>query len=335
MRIDNARCFNDYARYLLSTSSGVKITSQGMYFFEDTVIHISNTHPCFRVLEDGLCANGNYTFMPCTLTPSTSVLDAARPFDVFWRNEACTSGVKIPSLYHFDVLPCDLRRGTSLLWSENQISVMYDTEMTYWPCLVLSLIIIWLVINLGESIALMFKVDGTERQNHITCALCVILIGIIIATTPWGMWSTAQEQWMYVFIIIYILAYSAFHLKNPHTINVVVGCLALVTSRFYQTQQTPYTPGFMFIIATRTVQKLYRVDWRRWEDIVYETSRLGFIAMDVVLFVFLYTLSLLPSYDTHAAQLMLIGLIFAAWTLGRFAADQAPIAAAKQPTSGL
>ena len=323
MRIDDARCFNDYARYLLSTSSGVKITSQGMYFFDDPVIHGSDPHPCIRVLQDALCTDGNYTFLPCTQFPVTTVLDAVPPFNQFWKNEACKGGLKTPSLHRFDVLPCDLRKGTSLLWSENQISVMYDMEIPYWPCLVLSLIIIWLVINMGESIALMFRVDGSKRQNHVTCALCVLLIAIIVATTPLGVWSTAQEQLMYGFTIVYILAYSAFHIKNPHTINVVIGCLTLVTSRFYQTQQTPYTPGFMFIIAVRMVQKIYRVDWRM-EDFVYETSRLGFVIMDMILFILLYTLSLVPSYDTQPAQMVLTALLFTAWTLGRFAAHQMP-----------
>ena len=46
--------------------------------------------------------------------------------------------------------------------------------------------------------------------------------------------------------------------------------------------------------------------------------------MDMILFILLYTLSLVPSYDTQPAQMVLTALLFTAWTLGRFAAYQMP-----------
>jgi hypothetical protein len=72
------------------------------------------------------------------------------------------------------------------------LSVQYELELLYWPNLAKLLIVIWLVINMGESIALVLEVEGTKAQNHSTALLCLILVSLVVAYTPDGTWVTQE-----------------------------------------------------------------------------------------------------------------------------------------------
>ena len=127
--------------------------------------HGGQTYPCPRTLG-ALCRHHNYTFLPCTQTPRTMITDAPPPFHEFWVAE--TKCAKYQTLYDFDVLPCDLTNGASILWSDGHVSVQHDQDMAHWPNLCVLLIMVWLIINLGESIALILEVKGSERHHHNT-----------------------------------------------------------------------------------------------------------------------------------------------------------------------
>ncbi len=266
-----------------------------------------------------LCSSNNFTFFRCTDTPFTMANDAPPPFDRLWQMEGCRG--KTPTLDLFDVMTCDLKDGTAVIWADNRISVHYSMDVPYWPMLLISLIVVWLVINMGESIASILRVKGADSYSMITSALCVVLVITILFNTPFELWVTDTELWIYIFTVIYILSYSAFHLINPHTVNVIVGCLVLVTSRFYQHHDTPYAAGFLFCIAARFIQKAYVTCFAGYDNL-YQYTRLGFMALDVVFFYLVYSQSLQNAFhDSMHGMLCLVGVLFSAWVVGKVLAE--------------
>ena len=209
-----------------------------------------------------------------------------------------------------------------LLWSEGRLSVQYEMELPYWPNLLMLLVIVWLVINLGESIALVLEVDGTKAQNHSTSLLCLALVIMLCAYTPQETWITQDETMLYWLVVSYIIVYSLYHIKNTNTINVIVGCLVLVSSRMYQGHETPYVAALLFLIATRFVQKVVFSEWCKllstpFQDNWFMWIRLCYMAFDVTLFTLYYMYAFEPSIqDPVQAQLYLVGLLFSAVGLG-------------------
>ena len=316
-----APCFTDQAAYYLSSSRGVRASRNGLTFLSRPVQHPPGSAPCARA-PGMLCALGaNYTFLPCTALPSTFAEGAVPPFERLWLllDAPSSCGGKLPGA-RLDVLACDLQQDTaSLLWGDGRISVVYDSDVPYWPRLAIALIMVWLVVNLGETVALLLDVPGSRPRNLVTAALCVVLVGLVFAYTPWeSSWSTAEERGVYAFVLAYILAYSAYHLVNVNTINVIVGCLLLVTSRYYQACETQYVTPFVFLVAARFFQKCHTArvvaGWK-------QAARLAFMAMDVALVVVEYVYGFEGSFpDAAQGPLCFTALVFVAWCTGRFMA---------------
>lgn len=322
MYTDPRRCFDDTALYWLSTSAGVKVTQQGFYFYTSPIIHSTETFICPRMLG-ALCnhTETNTIFLPCTAQPLVPVSDVPPPFDRFWRWESpCRKSPSLGSEYH--VTLCDLQKGTALLWSDGVLSVQYETELPYWPNLLMLFIVIWLVVNLGESIALILEIDGSGAQNHSTALLCLVLVVTVGVCTPEGVWITHEERTLYWFVLAYIVLYSVYHIKNTNTINVIVGCLILVSSRMYQTHETPYVASLLFLVAARFVQKIVFSEWTKLinssvQDSWFMWVRLMFMALDVVLFALCYLYAFEPSIqDPVQAQLYVVGLLFPSVCMG-------------------
>ena len=314
--LDPFPCFQGRALYWLSVSTGVRINQYGMFFFSSPMLHSGNPYPCDRVVG-GLCQNDNYTFFPCIRTPRTFVDSAPPPFERLWYDEARCQ--KIPSFDSFDVMPCDLaNRDTTILWADGLVSVHYDTDVPRWPKMAIGLIMVWLVINLGESVALLLDVNGSKPQNQITSGLCLILVILIVAYTPVDViYATSAERMVYWFVIAYIALYSVYHFKNPNTISVIIGCMLLVTSRVYQSVETPYVPSFMFLIATRFFQKCFLHKDVQTDSHLYTLSRPVFMVADIVMFITQYYVGFAGTFeDTLQAPLYVIGLIFPAFCLG-------------------
>ena len=318
MLLPNKRCFDLDALYWLSTSSGVKITQQGFLFLDSPVIFSDPSYPCPRALNS-LCQFENYTFLPCTDMPLTMVTDAPPPFDQFWRNEASCS--KLPSLFDFHITSCDLQKGTSIVWSDGLISIQHDTDMNYWLNLFSLLIMTWLIINLGETIALIMEVGDTKPHNHSTVLLSVILVTLIVAGSQESViWATYEDLTLYWCTVGYILLYCLYHLNNPNTINIIVGCLVLISARFYQTNETPYVATFLFLISTRLTQKachsLYIESGSLCGSALF---RYIFMAADVAFFVLMYLYAFIPAHkEPVAAHLYLLGILFSSILLGLF-----------------
>ena len=320
MLITNRPCFDDKSLYHLSISSGVKITQQGFLFLDADVRLNDPAYPCPRTLG-ALCAFENYTFFPCTSTPLTSIMDAQPPFDQFWRNEAKCD--KFPSKNMFHITPCDLQRGTSVLWSNGIVSVQHDMDMNYWASLSVLLIMTWLIINLGETIALILEIKGSTAHNHNTVVLCIILVSIIVGCTPQSLWITYNDLALYWCTVGYIGLYSLYHLTNQNTINVIIGCLILVSARFYQTNETPYVATFLFMISARFFQKLCYAFFGKTslQGFFWTCVRYAFMVADVAMFVLLYMYSFMPSCrESTQAHLYLIGILFSSACLGVFIA---------------
>jgi hypothetical protein len=322
MLLSNPTCFDERSLYWLSVSSGVRINQNGFMFFNSPVYMPQGTsYPCPRTL-DGLCQQGNYTFLPCSSAPRTMVTDAPPPFDKFWKAE--TKCYKTPSMYHFDIMPCDLRSGTSIVWSEGVVSVQHDLDLNYWTNLFVLLIMVWLIVNLGESMALILEVKGSTPHNHNTVVLCIALVALIASNTPDGFWATHHDITLYWCTIGYIGLYALYHIENRNTVNVIIGCMMLVSARFYQTNETPYVATYLFLIATRFIQKFYYALWgksdlqgQHWLYIRY-----FYMAADAALFVLLYIFSFIPAFHEPAqAHLYLLGLLFSAFCLGSFIAN--------------
>ena len=323
MLLTNRPCFDEQSLYWLSVSSGVRISQNGFLFFDSPVyMPTVNTHPCARAL-DALCRHqNNYTFLPCTDHPLTRVVDAPPPFDGFWTAEA--SCAKRPSLYEFHITPCDLRRGTSIVYANGQISVQRDLDLDYWANLGVLLIMVWLIINLGESIALILEVRGSAAHNHNTVVLCMALMSIIIGNMPDGFWATYNDILLYWCTVGYIGLYSLYHVKNRNTINVIVGCMMLVSARYYQSNETPYAATYLFIISTRFIQKCHDSFWGKADakGATWFVVRHVFMGADVALFVALYIIAFVPSFrDPVQAHLYLLGILFSAFCLGSFVAN--------------
>ena len=322
MYLDARACFDESALYWLATSTGVKVTQQGFFYYNTPVLHSTETFACTRTLG-ALCNHTatNTIFMPCTTQPLIPVSDIVSPFDRFWRWESkCGKSTTLSSEYH--VTLCDLQRGTALLWSDGMLSVQYEMELPYWPNMIMLFIVIWLVINLGESIALILEVDGSSSQNHSTALLCIALIVTVTVCTPEGTWVTQEERTLYWFVLVYIVLYSLYHIKNTNTVNVIVGCLILVSSRMYQTHETPYVASLLFLVAARFVQKLIFCEWGKFLSSSFEENwfmwvRLLFMVLDVVLFTLCYLFAFQPSIrDPIQAQLYIVGLLFPAVCMG-------------------
>jgi hypothetical protein len=320
MFIEARPCFDETALYWLSVSSGVKITQKGFFYYTSPIMHTGETFACPRRLG-ALCNHTNTVFLPCTSEPLIPVADVPPPFDQFWRWEtACQKFPTLTSEYH--VTLCDLQKGAMLLWSEGKLSVQYEMELQYWPNLVILLIIAWLVVNMGESIALVLEVEGTKAQNHSTAFLCLVFVSIVLAFTPEGMWVTQEERVVYGMVVGYIIAYSLYHIHNTNTINVVVGCLILVSSRMFQGHETPYVAVLLFLIITRLVQKTVLVEWGSLLTTAASNGwfmwvRLCFMGLDIALTVIYYLYVFEPSVqDPLQAQLYMIGLLFTAAGLG-------------------
>ena len=227
-------------------------------------------------------------------------------------------------MYDFDVMPCDLRSGTSIVWSDGMISVQHDLDLNYWANLFVLIIMVWLIVNLGESIALILEVKGSTPHNHNTVVLCIVLVSIIVSNTPDGFWATYHDIVLYWCTIGYISMYALYHIENKNTINIIIGCMMLVSARFYQTNETPYVATYLFLIATRFIQKLHYAIWgksdlhgQHWLYI-----RFFFMAADIALFVLLYIFSFMPSFrEPIQAHLYLLGTLFSAYCLGSFIAN--------------
>ena len=319
MLLPQKTCFDEESMYWLSVSSGVKINQNG-FLFLDTPIRMpeSSSYPCPKTMG-ALCQHENYTFFPCTRNPRTMVLDAPEPFDGFWKSEIKCS--KWPTQSNFDIIPCDLAKGTSILWSNGQISVQYNQDLNNWANLFVLLITTWLIINLGESIALILEVKGTEPRHHITVVLCIVLVSIIAGTMEDDFWATYHDLILYWFTVGYICAYAVYHIESNRTVNVIVGCMMLVSARFYQTFETPYTTTFLFLIATRFFQKCYSTVSGYYEKPTahWIYIRLVFMAVDVVLFCLLFTFSFIPSFkEKIQAWLYLQGLLYCSLCVGSF-----------------
>ena len=230
MHLPPMDCFDNKALYWLSISSGVRINQQGFTFYDAPVRHTTESYECPRMIG-ALCVHANnYMFFRCTDTPLTMANDVPSPFKALWNMEGCKG--KIPSLNRFDVMTCDLKDGTSLIWADNRISMQYKMDVPYWPTFIVSLVVVWLVINMGESIASILRVRGSESSGKITSGLCTVLVITIVSNTPSELWITDSERLLFIFTAVYILLYSAFHIINPHTVNVIVGCLVMVTARY-------------------------------------------------------------------------------------------------------
>lgn len=319
MFLPEKACFDEEARYWLSVSSGVKITKQGLLFLSSPVLFgKAPSYPCLHSIG-ALCQTDNYTFFPCTDSPRTRVTDATPPFNAFWIAETAACS-KRPTLYAFDVLPCDLQHGTTVLWSEGRIAVQHSMDMSYWANIGAMCIMVWLIVNLGETISLLLDVSNNSH-HHTTVVLCLILCTIVFIDTPLSLWATASDLALYRATIIYVIAYSGYHVYNPNTIDVIVGCMMLVVARFYQTNETPYMATFLFLLAARLVHKLYHSMWgkqplpgRAWCVI-----RHCFMAADVALFLLLFFSSYVPSFRSPLqAHMCLIGILYAAFCLGSF-----------------
>ena len=314
-------CFDLDAMYWLTTSSGVRITSEGFLFLRDSILMSSPSFPCPRAIG-ALCEFENYTFLPCTNNPLTRVTDATPPFDQFWRNENACS--KSPSMYHFSITPCDLQKGTSLLWSEGTISVHFNNDMSYWASLFVLLIMIWLIINLGETLALIMEVKNSRAHNHCTVLLSITLTLIIIFNTPHFIWVTYNDLILFWSTVGYVWLYCLYHLKNPNTVNIIVGCLMLISARFYQTNETPYAETFLFLISARLSQKIYStILTPRQETIArWEYVRFFMMIADVSLFILFYIFAIMNSHkEVVEAHLELIGILYSSTLLGIFAAS--------------
>lgn len=248
MLLNDRICFDELSLYWLSISSGVRINQNGFHFLDSPPVAMQVTSwPCYRIIN-GLCKYENYTFLPCTSTPLTRVTDAPPPFDSFWKSELGCS--KKPSLYDFHITPCDLRYGTSIIWADGQVAVQRNMDLDTWSNIFVLLIMCWLIINLGETIALVLEVQGSSPQNHTTVFLCLALMSIIIGNTPDGFWITYGDVVLYWYTISYISVYALYHVKNRNTINIIVGCMMLVSSRYYQTNETPYVPAYLLIMTS-------------------------------------------------------------------------------------
>ena len=324
MLLTNRPCFDDHSLYWLSVSEGVRINQNG-FLFLDTPVYMppDTTYPCPRTLN-GLCQHQNYTFLPCTDSPRTPVMDASAPFDFFWRSEVGCA--KRPSLYHFDITPCDLRHGTSIVWANGKVSVQYDLDLNYWANMAVLLIMLWLIVNLGECIALIVEVKGSAPHNHNTVVLCVALVAILIPTTPNGFWATYNDIVLFWYTVAYVGAYSIYHMENRNTINIIIGCMILVSSRYYQTNETPYVATYLFLISTRVVQKLFYTLWGMSDlhDQCWQYVRLVFIGADLALLALMYLFAFVPSFKTPVqARLYLLGTLCASICLGSFNAHYA------------
>lgn len=317
MFLPDQACFDNTALYWLSVSSGVKITQQGFLFLDGPVIHGGQTYPCPRVLG-ALCQYQNYTFLPCTDQPRTMLTDAPPPFDTFWQTEAPCG--KTPSLYALDVTPCDLVQGTSIVWADGVISVQHDLDMGYWTNLITMIAMIWLIINLGETIALILEVSH-DSHHHSTVLLCLLLLAVLLINTPNGLWATSDDVVIYWSTVAYVAAYALYHVQNPNTVNVIVGCMILVASRWYQTNENPYTGTFLFIIATRWVQKAHYVAWGKatLEGTAWAYARILFMVADAALAALLFVCAYAPAFPQHAqAHMYLLGMAYTAYCLGSF-----------------
>jgi hypothetical protein len=130
---------------------------------------------------------------------------------------------------------------------------------------------------------------------------------------------TQEERALYWFVVTYIVLYSLYHIKNTNTISVIVGCLILVSSRMYQTHETPYVGCLLFLIAARFVQKIIFSEWSKLlsMDNWFLWVRLSYMALDVVLFTLCYLFAFQPSIqDPLQAHLYIIGLLFPAVCMG-------------------
>ena len=320
MFLPDKACFDEEARYWLSVSSGVKATQQGLLFLTSPVRFGGDTYACPHTIG-ALCQHQNYTFLPCTDAPSTRVTDASRPFDRFWTAE--TKCGKFPTLYAFDVTPCDLQRGATIVWSEGRVSVQYDLDMDYWTNLCVMGIMVWLIVNLGETISMLLEITA-DSHHHNTVILCVALLLIITFTTHTSMWATQNDLILYWATVAYVASYVAYHLLNPNTINVIIGCMMLVVARFYQTNETPYVPTFLFLIATRFVQKLHysllnraTLPGRLWWIVKH-----AFMVADASVFAMLYSMAYMPAFESPLqAYMRLTGIVYAAYCLGSFVSD--------------
>jgi len=324
MHLTNRLCFDDHSLYWLSISEGVRINQNGFWFF-DTPVYMpsTQTYPCPRTL-DGLCQHKNYTFLPCTPSPRTPVTDAEAPFDRFWRSEVRCE--KVPSMFNFDIMPCDLHHGTSIVWSNGKVSVQYDLDLEYWSNLAVLLITLWLIINLGECIALIMDVKGSVPHNHNTVILCIVLMSILIHTTPNSFWATYNDIVLFWYTVAYVGAYCIYHTENRNTVNIIVGCMILVSARYYQTNETPYVATYIFLISTRVVQKLFYTVWGKYElhEQCWQYARLAFIGSDIALCSLLYLFSFIPSFRSPIqAHLYLLGILFTSTCLGSFVAHYA------------
>ena len=204
------------------------------------------------------------------------------------------------------------------------VSVQHDMDMNYWASLFVLLIMTWLIINLGETIALILEVKGSTAHSHNTVVLCVVLVSIVVGCTPQSLWVTYNDLALYWCTVGYIGLYSLYHLVNQNTINVIIGCLILISARFYQTNETPYVATFLFLISARFFQKAcYALHGKTsLQGMYWICIRYAFMASDVAMFVLLYMYSFVPSCsESTQAHLYLIGILFSSAYLSIFVAN--------------
>lgn len=132
----------------------------------------------------------------------------------------------------------------------------------------------------GLSVNMQFK-RKTENQIYVVVGCLVCLL--IICKDGDRMYATASDVTFYYACLIYVLVYCFYHLFNIYKggnqpiFNLVAGTLQLVAVRLYNGAETPYNPAILFVVASRTLQKMMGGSWLQLPSCLLDSFYLSLV----------------------------------------------------------
>lgn len=163
----------------------------------------------------------------------------------------------------YDLSSCDLASGLDLIWKDGMLYLDRELVIPNGPYAITAISVLYLVVSLGQNIALMLGDEGAITRPWITEIVCFVISGLVIfMNDPLKVWVSSHDRVMACVLTMYIALYLVRHTYflltegNAYTLNIITATLMLVVARLYCTFENPYCTIFLVILLTRLSHKL-------------------------------------------------------------------------------
>lgn len=343
--------------YWMAVSNTVRFFDHGIQFYSANTDQVANSpsFPC-KGINNGLCQHDKYRFFYCSsdmlrYRSWNKQVDEDKQLSMLWDetmsdNNECKNRVTslLSNSYH-DVNMCDLS-SMSVVFINNKIQILHDPWISTWIYWVYVFLMIILTLYLSESIASMFNDSNSYSYSVISSVLCILTIVFAYFTTNISFFVTIYEQWLFVYISIYVVLYAIHHLEHKITINMILATLLLLISRLHNTFEHIYCIPIVFLISVRLMQKVHiyyfgSIMMSNDSESNFVLDRLQFLIpdnasssnvkatesntrhyffmiLDVILLTFVYYVGISDAFrDSSEPGMNMVGIVFISWVAAK------------------